>query len=569
MSAGRRQVDHEANRDLTPDAKRRRARRLTIARLLLVATVAVALGSMLLLLAGPDREGVTKAAARTTHVAAPVARPVAARVPAGLRERAKLPQAEVAIPSRPGTIAVPRSFFGISTEYWSLPLFERQTRLFEKALSLLHVPGDGPLVLRIGGDSADHTFWAPMLRRVPPWVFRVTQAWFRQTSTIVRRDGVSVIVDLNLVTDSPAAAARLARAAEAGLPRRSIAGFEIGNEPDIYSRRYWLAATSRMRLAGSVLPVALSRYSYIRDFQTYARVLSKVAPKVPLVGPAIAYSTRDEDWISSLLAAAHPGLGIVSAHRYPYSACVDRRSRSYPTIARLLSEHPSAGIAQAIGPAVRAAHRAGLPFRLTELNSVTCGGRRGVSDAFATALWAPDALFELLRAGVDGVNVHIRATAINTPFTLSSSGLTARPLLYGLILFARTLGRDPRLVQLQLHARPALHLKAWAVRVRGGALHVLVIDKGNASVNVRLRLPAKGPATVTRLLAPSVGSRSGVTLAGQQLTPDGSWQGQPARQTIRPGVHGYELTIPRFSAALVDVHLRPGALAPATGRAHA
>jgi hypothetical protein len=31
-----------------------------------------------------------------------------------------------------------------------------------------------------------------------------------------------------------------------------------------------------------------------------------------------------------------------------------------------------------------------------------------VSDTFATALWAPDALFELLRAGIDGVNVHVR-----------------------------------------------------------------------------------------------------------------------------------------------------------------
>jgi hypothetical protein len=37
------------------------------------------------------------------------------------------------------------------------------------------------------------------------------------------------------------------------------------------------------------------------------------------------------------------------------------------------------------------AHRAGFPFRLTEQNSVTCGGLAGVSNTFATALWAPAA----------------------------------------------------------------------------------------------------------------------------------------------------------------------------------
>ena len=42
------------------------------------------------------------------------------------------------------------------------------------------------------------------------------------------------------------------------------------------------------------------------------------------------------------------------------------------------------------------AHGAGLRFRLDEVNSVTCGGTRGVSDTFATALWAPDALLSLL-----------------------------------------------------------------------------------------------------------------------------------------------------------------------------
>jgi hypothetical protein len=61
---------------------------------------------------------------------------------------------------------------------------------------------------------------------------------------------------------------------------------------------------------------------------------------------------------------------------------------------------------------------------------VTCGGRSDISNAFATALWAPDAIFELIRTGLDGVNLHAREHAINDPFTFGSRGLLARPLLY-------------------------------------------------------------------------------------------------------------------------------------------
>lgn len=52
-----------------------------------------------------------------------------------------------------------------------------------------------------------------------------------------------------------------------------------------------------------------------------------------------------------------------------------------------------------------------------EINSVTGLGLGGVSDTFATALWAPDALFELMRAGVPAVNLHARVFAVDDPFT--------------------------------------------------------------------------------------------------------------------------------------------------------
>jgi hypothetical protein len=246
-------------------------------------------------------------------------------------------------------------------------------------------------------------------------------------------------------------------------------------------------------------------------------------------------------------------LSLVTAHEYPYSACEPPLSPEFPTIARLLSESATAGLAASVKSAVLLAHRASFPFRLTEVNSVTCGGLPGVSDTFATALWAPDAMFELLRTGANGVNVHVRAYAVNAAFGLGRHGIVAHPLLYGLILFTRMLGPNARLVQAGLAAPRSLHLKAWAVRVGARGLRVLLINKGAHAARVDLSLPASGPAGVERLLAPSVRARAGVTLDGQHLGAHDTWLGRPRRERINPGARGYELTLPATSAALVRV----------------
>ena len=503
-------------------------------------------------LALPDIGGVTHAAGRPRRQAAASTAQHGAR-PRPRARPARLPQAVLTISPGAATTSVPASYFGLSTEYWALPLFERNMPVFERVLSLMHISGDGPLVLRIGGDSADHSFWAPRPRNMPGWAFALTPAFLARLKTLVRRDHVRLIVDLNLVTDTPLTAATWARAAETSLPRGSIVGFEVGNEPDIYNRSYWVAMVSRSPLQARPLPLELTPDSYVDDFNAYARVLGEGAPDVPLIGPAVAHPKVGLPWISTLVDDDRPELGAVSAHLYPYSECVKPGSHAYPTIARVLSRQASAGLAKDVAGAVAVAHRAGLRFRLTEINSVTCGGKAGVSNTFATALWAPDALFALMRAGVDGVNLHVRASAINAPFSLTRNGLQARPLLYGLLMFARTLGPGARLVRLHLAAPRSLNLSAWAVRLRGGRLHVLVIDKSGRSVRVDLRLPASGPATVQRLLAPAARSRSQVTLDGQELGPDGRWTGTPRTGTIARSRRGYELTVPRLSAALVAV----------------
>jgi len=465
-----------------------------------------------------------------------------------------LPRAAVSVHLPADPRAVPRSFLGISTEYWTLPMWARYPELLGRVLGLLRV--NGPLVLRIGGDSADRTLWSPA-RELPEWAFELTPQWLTGASKIVGITRARVILDLNYVTSTPRIAASWASRASANLPKGSILGFEIGNEPDIYSHRFWLRVTAA-GLHGTgrnALPVALSPSGYADSFLSYSRALTQVAPGIPLLGPALADPNSHLGWVSSLLASPHPGLAAITVHRYPYSACALPSWRKYPTIARVLSENASAGLAASLRPVLALASRAGLPVRLTELNSVTCGGLKGVSKTFATALWAPDALFELLRAGVMSADVHIRAEAINMAFSLTRHGLVANPLFYGLLTFVRTIGPDAKLLAVNLHARPALHLKAWAVALRGGVLHVLVINKGARSTAVSLALPTHAPATVQRLLAPSVRSTSGVTLAGQRLGPDGRWTGPPVLESLPRQGRAYKLTVRGYSAALVTVKL--------------
>jgi Glycosyl hydrolase family 79 C-terminal beta domain len=547
----------------------RHARRHHTAGVVSGAALLAVLAAILVPLALPNRT-VPRAAARPhqvpVHTGGSTSAPGAA--PAAASGRAQ-PQATVTIAADAPSTPVPGSWFGISTEYWALPLFEQDTPVFDRVLALLHVQGDGPLILRIGGDSADHSFWDPKPKHIPSWAFALTPSFVSGLRALVLRDHLKLIIDLNLITDTPLTAAAWARAAETSLPKGSIVGFEIGNEPDLYSRRYWVATITRSPFATGPLPFSLTPSTYVSDFAAYATAIGENAPDIPLIGPAVAHPRLSADYITTLIQDERPELGAITGHLYPYSACTKHpRSSSYPTVPRLLSRQASADAAQDVASAVAIAHDAGLKFRLTELNSVTCGGKRGVSNTFATALWAPDTLFTLLRAGVDGANLHVRADAINAPFVINRGGLFARPLLYGLLLVNRALGAQARLVRLQMSAPSPLDLSAWAVRVRGGKLHVLLIDKGGRSVQVDLHLPTTAPATVQRLLAPSAYSRSEVTLDGQHLNAAADWVGTPRTETVTPGPRGgYMVTLPERSAALVGVSIaRAGGLSKHHGR---
>ena len=179
-------------------------------------------------------------------------------------------QAEVTIPPGARPIRIPDSFLGLSTEYWAVPEWDRESAVLDRVLTLLHAPGDGPLVLRIGGDSANEALWESEAGEFPEWIVELTPSWMGPTGALVRHTGVRLVLDLNVVTASPQISAQWAGAAEAALPHGSIAGLEIGNEPDLYSRNYWIKVVAQTIAASQLLPDSLSPAAYAADFGQYA-----------------------------------------------------------------------------------------------------------------------------------------------------------------------------------------------------------------------------------------------------------------------------------------------------------
>src|SRR5256885_1708385 len=154
------------------------------------------------------------------------------------------PQVTATVGSQPAGQKLPGGFAGVSLEYSALHLYTgRDPRAINPVLiALLRnlvAQGDSPVV-RIGGNSADRTWW-PIRGVVPPGgiSYRLTEGWIRTTQAMAAQLGARLILDLNLASGRPGIAAAEARALLAGVGRRYIQAFEIGNEPDVYSLFPW------------------------------------------------------------------------------------------------------------------------------------------------------------------------------------------------------------------------------------------------------------------------------------------------------------------------------------------
>lgn len=467
-------------------------------------------------------------------------------------------QAAAAAPALPAHLTlqsggqpIPRSFFGLSVEYDELLDYEALGPVFSNVLQLIRPENGSRMLLRIGGKSADRTYYVTRPEKPVPYGHPIGQRWLQDLGTLVASDGLQVMLDLNLAVHSPTEAVRFVKAARAQFGS-SLFGVVIGNEPDLYWRGAFLTKERLATTTRSIPRLWTTGYSavdYRRDYDSYARALVKSVPGIQIGGPEII--SAKPQWLLAVEGLGREDPSFLTIHRYAGSTCFPRTSPFYPTIGGLLNERASFGLGGTISNAAAFAHSHGQALRIDEVNSVSCGGNAGVADSFATALWAPDALFELARDGAGSVSWHIRPKPLNAPFHPTATGIEAMPELYGLAVFAQMTGPGARILNSSLAVAAGLHLKAWVVRF-GSNLRVLLINKGARAANVALRLGSAGTAFVKRLTAPGIGSSSGVTFGGQQIGADGQWQGPVVQSEVRGRRGVYQVAVPGFSAALVS-----------------
>jgi hypothetical protein len=448
----------------------------------------------------------------------------------------------------------PRGFIGFSIEYHStLGYFGSDpAKLNPTFLRLVHDvnPGGSP-VIRVGGDSTDWTWWpTPGVARPPGVRYTLTRRWLAVTRAVATALGARLILGINLEADRRAIASAEARAFLHGIGRRRIADFELGNEPEVYGTLGWYTRAHR-GVPGR--PANYDFQSYLRD---YATISSALPRGVPLAGPA----SGAPGWVARVrrFLAANRRVRLVTFHRYPLRPCSARPgSPAYPTIPNLLAPTTATAPAAGLQSAVGVAHARGLALRSDELNSASCGGARGVSDTFASALWVLDTLFHMTQAGVDGVNIHTLRRARYQPFVFTDDrgGWRAqvKPVYYGLLMFARAAPSGSTLLATSSPSYPAV--RVWATRAPDGVVRVALIDASpTRAVAVAIRPPYPAArARLERLTAPSLSSTGGVTIAGQSFADDARLTGDYTTTTLRPIAHRYAVTLAPGSAALLTL----------------
>jgi hypothetical protein len=467
---------------------------------------------------------------------------------------------------------VPHNFAGLSYELAQLSdpaFFSAANRDLVAYFRLLSPNG----VLRLGGNTSEFCWLrvtpstpAPKLH-VPPgnldanWMphqlFEISPEAINALAGFLAATGWRLIYGLNFGNSTPRRAADEA-AYVAGKIGDRLEFFQIGNEPDLYRKP-----------SNGTRPPHWDFADYVQEWSAFARAIAADVPTARFGAPDVAASS---DWITRFSAQVPPQLAsrvvALTGHYYAEGPPDDPRV----TIQRLLAGNPR--IATETNQILASAHSTGRIYRMTEGNSCYRGGKPGMSDAFAAALWAGDYLLELASLGCAGVNLHGGRSAFltaglgghtpgmnvaTTPQTLHSGFYTpiqsepdheikAMPIFYGMMFANHFAGCKMLRSTCDFHGANAT---VYAAR-DGSTTKVALFNKDeHQSIQLVLRgmMEAKS-ATVSRLQAPALNALENVTLAGAQILPHAQWSPRMKESVeVRRGVA--HLRIPSSSAALL------------------
>jgi hypothetical protein len=306
--------------------------------------------------------------------------------------------------------------------------------------------------------------------------------------------GWTCLYGLNLGQGTKENAAAEADAAFRILGPKLVA-FQIGNEPDSFRNRY--------------RPATYGPDDFIAEWNTFHDAIVSRVPLAKFAGPDFSNKLP---FLTAFAEAArkHKDVILLTGHYY---AMGPARSPD-ATLDQLAEPNPKLATMHQNGfEAVAAARKvSGLPYRMSEGNSCWDGGKPGVSDTLASALWCADMMLRFASLGWCGVNLHGGGNGFYTPIAgAPSTGFIRRPEYFG-IQFAQTFA-GAQLLTVRLTGAPS-HLTAYAAE-QAGKRSVAIINKIDAPTQIIL--PQRCGSHAVQLTGPALDAKNGITLAAGHI----------------------------------------------------
>jgi hypothetical protein len=427
--------------------------------------------------------------------------------------------------------SIPADFIGLGYEISSVAkgnLLSSSNHQYVQLVRNLSSEG----IIRIGGDTSDFSSWSPDGKASAQPRSTVTNlSCIESLCEFLPATGWKLIWGLNLGSSSAESAADQAVAVARAAGDRLLC-FQIGNEPDLF-------------VGNGHRPQGYSYRDYRGEFARFAEVLDKRLQNAPLAGPDVADAP---EWVSSFAHDEGKRIKLLTAHYY-------RAAARDPTATIDALLNADARFVNLTASLSRDSLHAKVPYRLVELNSFSGGGKPGVSDSFASALWALDLMFILALAGGSGINWE---TGLNQLGFVSSyspifeddeGNFTARPLYYGILAFSKA--ANGNLIDVANDAG-SVNFSSYATYNGRDDLRVTLINKDlSKDVIAQLSVPESlSSVEISRLSAPSADAVSGVTFSGLERVSRAEWRPldkQPNGDVLGP----LQIKVPSIGAVVL------------------
>jgi hypothetical protein len=220
--------------------------------------------------------------------------------------------------------------------------------------------------------------------------YAVTVEAVRNLAQFLQAAGWTCVYGIGMGTNTPARAAEEAAFVAATLGDRPQY-FQIGNEADLFSHH--------LRD-----PKTWSAKAYLEEWLTLARA---IATRVPAAKFGMPDVTSNASWLTEIAdqwpSMQAPPRVTTLTHHYYFGGPATNPDVNIPNLLKPATMEKVQNTAKV---ASSAAGKMGARVRMTEGNTCYRGGKPGVSDVFAAALWSADYSLLLASNNYAGVNLH-------------------------------------------------------------------------------------------------------------------------------------------------------------------